>query len=213
MPNDSLKRLRMVQEQLIPRKIVDPSTLSAMQAVPRHEFVPIALQNSAYEDGPLPIGEGQTISQPYIVALMTQSAELTADSKVLEIGTGSGYQAAILSLIAKEIYSIERVPLLAEHAEKVLKRLHYQNVHLKVGDGSLGWSEMAPFDAILVTAGAPVVPQSLLSQLVENGRLIIPVGDEFGQRLLRYRKGTGGQFVIEPLEYVRFVPLIGQEGW
>lgn len=202
----------MVSEQLITRGIKDPLTLESMREVPRQVFVPEKLQMASYNDSPLPIEAGQTISQPYIVALMTEAAELDPDSKVLEIGTGSGYGAAVLSRIVKEVFTIERIPILAEHAEKCFKELEYQNIHVKVGDGSLGWYDESPYDAILVTAGAPVVPQSLLHQLKPGGRLVIPVGVSH-QRLIRFRKTDEEQYDEEVLELVRFVPLIGEEGW
>lgn len=207
------ERKRMVEQQLLRRGISDPSTLSSMLAVPRHDFVPVHLKGYAYNDGPLPIGEGQTISQPYIVALMTQSAELAPDAAVLEIGTGSGYAAAILSRIVKHVFTVERIPSLAHAAEICLHKLGYDNVEIKIGDGSLGWPEKGPFDAILVTAGAPVVPEALIKQLKEGGRLIIPVGDAYSQELLRVRKLPQGKISRETIEFVRFVPLIGEEGW
>jgi protein-L-isoaspartate(D-aspartate) O-methyltransferase len=211
--NFSKDRERMVQEQIIRRRISDPATLASMRQVPRDVFVPSTLRQYAYDDGPLPIGEGQTISQPYIVALMTQAAELNASSIVLEIGTGSGYAAAILSRIAKEVYTIERIRSLAEVAQHRFLELDYKNVHVKVGDGSLGWPEKGPFDAIIVTAGAPVVPASFLSQLKVGGRVIIPVGNTFTQELLRLRKTEQNTYLQEILELVRFVPLIGKQGW
>lgn len=203
----------MVREQLVPRGIRDAATLAAMETVPRHLFVPSDARSYAYSDGPLPIGEGQTISQPYIVALMTQAAELTPASIVLEIGTGSGYAAAVLSRIAQEVYTIERLPHLAERAEATLKEIEYQNVHIKVDDGTLGWAEKGPFDAIIVTAGAPTVPAAYVEQLKPSGRIIIPVGDSFAQHLLRLRKTKDNLYTQEILEYVRFVPLIGKNGW
>ena len=210
---ESILRKRMVDEQIKPRGIHDSATIKSMLEVPRHAFVPVELLPMAYNDGPLPIGDGQTISQPYIVALMTQAAELKPDSSVLDIGTGSGYAAAVLSRIVKEVCTIERIGSLSQNAEAKFKELGYSNIHTKVGDGTLGWSEKAPFDAIIVTAGAPVIPESLLGQLKVGGRLIIPVGDAFSQQLLRYRKGADNKFTREILEYVRFVPLIGKEGW
>lgn len=209
----SFLRQRMVREQLEPRGIDDPAALAAMRTVPRHLFVPISLANYAYSDSPLPIGEGQTISQPYIVALMTQAAQLNKSSKVLEIGTGSGYAAAILSCIAKQVYTVERIPELAEKAEKLFLELGYTNIKVLVGDGSLGWPENGPYDAIIVTAGAPVVPQSFLTQLNIGGKVIIPVGDSLSQQLLRLRKTKEGEYSRELLGLVRFVPLIGEQGW
>lgn len=206
------ERLRMVDEQLYKRDIRDPRVLEAMRSVPRHRFVPEEHRYMAYNDGPLPIGGGQTISQPYIVALMTQLLDLTGDEKVLEIGTGSGYQAAVLSHLAQEVYSVERDPRLAEHADQVLKALGLDNVHVQVGDGSLGIPEHAPYDAILVTAAAPDVPRVLLEQLADGGRLVIPVGGRLGQYLEKWwRKGS--EFSKDVLVPVAFVPLRGQYGW
>lgn len=210
---NAILRHRMVEEQIRRRNVTDPATLKSMEEVPRHLFVPPELHSVAYEDGPLPIGEEQTISQPYIVALMTQAAELTPQCSVLDIGTGSGYAAAVLSRIVKEVYTVERIASLSEKAVKVFQDLGYTNIHATVGDGTLGWPEKAPFNAIIVTAGAPVIPESLLHQLKADGRIIIPIGDTFGQQLLRYRKKSDGTFSQELLEYVRFVPLIGKEGW
>ncbi|MGA8164661.1 MAG: protein-L-isoaspartate(D-aspartate) O-methyltransferase [Waddliaceae bacterium] len=207
------KRKQMVEYQLIPRDIHDPATLESMAAVPRHCFVPSKLHHYAYEDGPLEIGYGQTISQPYIVALMTQAAEVESSSHVLEIGTGSGYAAAILSLIVQEVYTVERIPQLATQAQERFAQLGYDNIHVKVANGTLGWPEKAPFDAIIVTAGAPVIPESLLEQLKPAGRMVIPVGDAFSQELVRIRKSLTGKDHHEFLGPVRFVPLIGEEGW
>ncbi len=211
--DDHVLRQKMIEEQIKRRGVRDAVTLDAMSVVPRHEFVPTLLQGSAYEDTPLPIGLGQTISQPYIVALMTQSAELKPDDSVLEIGTGSGYAAAILSRIVKQVFTIERIDDLAQRAKAAYKRLGYNNIEVKSGDGTRGWADKGPFDAILVTAGAPIIPNSLKEQLKPSGRLIIPVGDAFSQRLLRIRKLEDNTFVEETVEYVRFVPLIGEEGW
>jgi protein-L-isoaspartate(D-aspartate) O-methyltransferase len=213
MMDDHVLRQKMIEEQIKRRGVKDAVTLDAMSVVPRHEFVPTLLQVSAYEDTPLPIGLGQTISQPYIVALMTQSAELKPDDSVLEIGTGSGYAAAILSRIVKKVFTIERIEDLAQRAKAAYKRLGYDNIEVKSGDGTRGWADKGPFDAILVTAGAPIIPNSLKEQLKPGGRLIIPVGDAFSQRLLRIRKLEDNTFVEETVEYVRFVPLIGEEGW
>lgn len=214
MGNDFLsQRLSMIEDQIRRRGVNDPATLSAMLEVPREQFVPLNLQKYAYADSPLNIGSGQTISQPYIVALMTQAAQLKPEDRALDIGTGSGYAAAILSRIVKDVYSIERIPELTMRAESVVKQLGYNNIYFKVGDGTLGWPEKAPFDAILVTAGAPVVPESLLDQLNIGGRVIIPVGDTFSQELLRLKKTPKGDFTKEILEFVRFVPLIGKQGW
>jgi protein-L-isoaspartate(D-aspartate) O-methyltransferase len=208
-------RERMVATQIEARGIADPLVLEAMRAVPRERFVPAALARFAYEDRPLPIGEGQTISQPYIVAVMTRAAGLKLGARVLEIGTGSGYGAAVLSRIAAEVYTVERVGALAEEARERLARLGYANVHVLEGDGTLGWAEHAPYDAIVVTAGGPRVPQALLSQLAAGGgRLIMPVGPGAGhQRLVRVTRTDAQEYQYEDLEEVAFVPLIGAEGW
>ena len=206
------ERERMVEEQLIRRGIVDERVLEAMRRVPRHLFVPEHLRHLAYRDSPLPIGEGQTISQPYIVALMTQALELKGSEKVLEIGTGSGYQAAILSLLAREVYTVERILSLARRAERILARLGYTNVRVKVGDGSLGWPEHAPYEAIIVTAATEQVPPPLREQLADGGRLVAPVGGRWSQTLIRLRR-RGDQFVREHLTAVVFVPLVGEYGW
>lgn len=210
---EALLRREMVENQLERRGITDRYTLDAMMHVPRHHFVPSSMQVHAYVDSPLVIGKGQTISQPYIVALMTQSAECDPSSKVLDIGTGSGYAAAVFAHFCHEVYSIERIPQLAEEAKERFQTLNYDNIHVKIGDGTLGWEEHAPYDAIVVTAGAPVLPQSLVGQLKDGGKLIIPVGDSTFQKLVRYRKQEDGTLSEEVLEYVRFVPLIGEEGW
>jgi len=210
--NLEAQRKRMVETQLIPRGIHDPLVLKAMGEVPREEFVPKDLRESAYGDNPLPIGEGQTISQPYIVALMTEALELKGAEKVLEIGTGSGYQAAVLAEIAGEVYSVERVAPLSEKAKQILERLGYDNIHFKVFNGTLGWPEHSPYAAIMVTAGAPEIPEPLIEQLAEGGRLIIPVGDSLGQDLLKIRK-VNGEPVTEDLGAVRFANLIGEYGW
>jgi len=207
----SKARLEMVEQQLRRRGIRDPRVLQTMAEVPRHLFVPEPWRFSAYADGPLPIGENQTISQPYIVALMSEALELTGAETVLEIGTGSGYQAAILSRLAQKVYSIEILPTLAETARLLLTHLGYGNVTVIVGDGNFGWKEGAPYDAIIVTAAAPQIPQALLDQLAEGGRMVLPVvvdGDE--QHLLRLRK-QGDRITREDLGAVRFVPLVGSE--
>jgi len=195
------------------RGITDPVVCEAMLAVPREAFLPDDLQAAAYQDGPLPIGFQQTISQPLIVAMMTEALDLDADDRVLEIGTGSGYAAAVLSEIAKQVYSVERIAELAETATTRLNRLGYANVHVKQGDGTLGWPEHAPYDAIVVTAGGPEAPQSLLAQLSIGGRLVIPVGESRRQQLLRYDKTGSESYEIRDLGSVRFVPLVGDEGW
>jgi len=205
-------RMNMVETQLRKRGIKDPLVLDAMQKVPRHEFVPAEHEKNAYLDGPLPIGLGQTISQPYMVAVMSEALKLKQGERVLEIGTGSGYQAAILAEIAGEVYSVERHGVLALRAENSLENLGYANIHIKVGDGTLGWPEEAPFDAIIVTAGAPFVSETLKTQLKDGGRLVIPVGSRWVQELLRITK-EGNSFVQEDLLGCVFVPLVGEEGW
>ncbi len=204
-------RKKMVETQLIPRGIKDKKVIEAFLTVPREKFVPENLKESAYDDTPLPIGEGQTISQPYIVALMTELLQLKGREKVLEIGTGSGYQAAILSEIGCEVYSVERIPSLAKRAGKILQQLGYI-VKIKIGDGTLGWEEYAPYDGIIVTAAGPKIPQSLLTQLKEGGRIIMPVGDLFTQDLIRITK-VKGKFIKENFGGCQFVPLKGKEGW
>jgi len=211
--NFDLKRRRMVEEQIIGRGIRNQAVLHSMLSVPRHLFVPDSLWEKAYHDGPLPIGRGQTISQPYVVALMAEALEPSPLDRVLEIGTGSGYGAAVLSLIVAAVYTLERHEALARQAESVFQDLNYNNIEVIIGDGTKGWPAEAPFDGIVVTAGAPDVPMSLLSQLVTGGRLIIPVGTQGQQDLLRLRKRADGKFVRESLGPVRFVPLIGEEGW
>ncbi len=206
------EREKMIQQQIAARGINNPRVLEAFLRVPRHEFVPAALRDEAYADYPLPIGEGQTISQPFIVALMTQALALEGEEKVLEIGLGSGYQAAILACLAKEVFSIELRPSLAREGEKKLKELGFFNIQVKVGDGSLGWPEKAPFHAIIVTAAAPQVPPPLLEQLTEGGRLVIPLGPRGRQNLLRITKRKG-ELVKEDLGACVFVPLIGEYGW
>lgn len=212
MDNFEFQRQQMVETQLEPRGINDPTVLNAFLKVPRHEFVPADLQNEAYADYPLPIGKNQTISQPFIVALMTQAAQLKEVDKILEIGTGSGYQAAILAEICEKVYSIERIESLAKRAQEVLRRLHYQNIQIKIGDGSKGWKQYAPYDAIIVTAAGFTVPKSLLQQLEDGGRLIIPLGGLYLQELFRLTK-KGEYLQKENLGSVRFVPLIGEEGF
>jgi protein-L-isoaspartate(D-aspartate) O-methyltransferase len=210
--NDAQVKSReaMVKNQLMAGGISDPNVLEAMKEVPRHEFVPLAMRPFAYADGPLPIGHGQTISQPFIVAYMTQALELTKDDTVLEVGTGSGYQAAILGKMVKEVYTIEIVPPLAESAKEVLDRLGFKNVHVKEGDGYLGWPEKAPFDAIIVTCAPDHVPEPLVSQLKEGGRLVIPVGEKGGiQQLVVLRKKDGKILQQNKLD-VRFVPMTGK---
>jgi protein-L-isoaspartate(D-aspartate) O-methyltransferase len=205
-------RDRMIQDQLISRGIRDPRVLQAMAKVPRHRFVGDDLKSEAYEDHPLPIGYEQTISQPYIVAYMTEALELTNTERVLEIGTGSGYQTAILAELSKEVYSIERVEALLLMAKQALAELGYTNICFKVFDGTLGWKDRGPFDAIVVTAAAPTIPQPLLEQLSDSGRLIIPVGAKVSQELVKIRK-KDGNFIREELGGVRFVSLVGAYGW
>jgi len=206
------ERQRMVEEQIISRGIRDERVLAAMRKVLRHEFLPEAIRGNAYVDQALPIGEGQTMSQPYMVALMTQLLELTGTERVLEIGTGSGYQAAVLAELAGKVYTVERIKTLAERARAVLDRLGYRSVALKVYDGTYGWKEMSPFDAIIVTAGAPHIPEALVEQLGEGGRMVIPVGDRYGQRLMKVVKTAGGVISEHSVPCV-FVPLIGNHGW
>ncbi len=208
----SKARLKMVEEQIVARGIKDPRVIEAMKKVPRHLFVEEALQGQAYGDHPLPIGEKQTISQPYMVALMTEALLLEGKEKVLEIGTGSGYQAAILAELAEKVFSIERIRSLAIRARELLYRLGYYNFEIKIFDGTLGWVEESPFDAIIVTAGAPEIPQSLIDQLAPGGRLVIPVGDAYVQELIRVTK-TGEGLKKEELGGCRFVKLIGKYGW
>ncbi|HPN66789.1 MAG TPA: protein-L-isoaspartate(D-aspartate) O-methyltransferase [Candidatus Omnitrophota bacterium] len=209
---DALLRESMVEEQLIPRGINDRRVLDAMRKVPRHLFVPDSGLENAYGDHPMPIGEGQTISQPYIVALMTQSLGLKGTEKVLEIGTGSGYQAAILSLLSKEVYSIDRYGDLSQKAGETLGKLAFTNIKLMTGDGTEGWKEFAPYDAIIVTAATPSIPQPLLDQLTEHGRIVVPVGGSFSQTLMLARKEAGG-IIREEICGCVFVPLVGKYGW
>jgi protein-L-isoaspartate(D-aspartate) O-methyltransferase len=210
---DEAQRLRrlnaMVDGQIEGRGVTDPATLAAMREVPRWEFVPPHLRDRAFEDNPLPIGEGQTISQPYIVAYMTAALELQPGDRVLEVGTGSGYQAAVLAEIAAEVYTIEIVEPLGERARETLERLGYENVHVRLGDGYRGWPEEAPFDAIIVTCAPDCVPQPLLDQLGEGGRLVVPVGCRYPQMLMRYTR-RGETFEEEELEPVLFVPMTGE---
>lgn len=203
----------MVEGQIIARGIRDRRVIEAMLKIPRHIFVEEAMASQAYNDKPLPIGEKQTISQPYMVALMTELLELTGKEKVLEIGTGSGYQAAVLATLANRVYTVERIRPLALKARKALDSLRLLNVNIKISDGTLGWREEAPFDAILVTAGAPDIPPELVDQLAVNGRLIIPVGDLYEQTLVRIIKREDGSLLRENSIGCRFVKLIGRNGW
>ncbi len=205
-------RNEMVARQIRARGILSPRVLGAMASVARHEFVPTEAQASAYSDEPLPIGGGQTISQPYMVALMTDALLLSGAERVLEIGGGCGYQAAILSLLAREVIVVELQPALARTSRERLARLGYCNVHVEEGDGSLGWPVGAPYDAILVSAAAPAIPPPLLEQLAEDGRLVIPVGGSDRQDLLRLTKRQSG-LAQESLCACRFVPLLGRYGW
>lgn len=206
------KRARMVEEQLRARGIRDERVLSAMGKVPREEFISAADADNAYGDYPLPIGAGQTISQPYIVASMVEALELQPEDRVLEVGTGTGYQAAILGELADEVWSIERHAELAEKARETLQRLGYSNVHVMTGDGSLGLPEHAPYNKILVAAAAPHTPETLVAQLAEGGRLVVPVGSRTEQQVLVVRK-IGDQTAVTPREGCRFVPLVGEHGW
>jgi protein-L-isoaspartate(D-aspartate) O-methyltransferase len=207
MPNPTTARQRMVDSQLRDRGVSDPRVLDAMRSVPRHEFVPEPYRAQAYEDHPLPIGDGQTISQPYIVALMLESLQLTPGDKVLEVGTGSGYVTALLAELAAQVFSIERHPALAERARNVLAALGYANVRVFTGDGALGLPACAPFDAILVSAAALHVPPALLSQLREGGRMIIPIGSSDSQQL-QFIRMVNGKPLNSPREHVRFVPQV-----
>ena len=205
-------REKMVKKQLIPRGISDPEVLKAMAKIPRERFIDASLRAEAYSDHPLPIGHGQTISQPYIVALMTEGLQLTGVEKTMELGTGSGYQAAILAELSARVFTIERIKPKQERARKILNELGYTNILFKVFNGTLGWEEHAPYDAIMVTAGAPAVPESLLNQLAEGGRLLIPVGDRHSQELIRLTK-KGKNLIRRSFGGCRFVSLIGEQGW
>ena len=206
------ERGHMVESQLVRRGIKDRRVLDAMHQVPRHLFIPMDMRDLAYCDGPLPIGQGQTISQPYIVALMTELLELTGQEKVLELGTGSGYQAAILSRLVSQVYSMERHAALAEQAEKVFAQLGYGNIVISVGDGTLGWPEYSPYEAIIVTAAAPDIPRPLTDQLADGGRLVAPVGSRWSQVLAKVKR-QGETLTKEHLTAVAFVPLVGKYGW
>ncbi|MDP8248137.1 MAG: protein-L-isoaspartate(D-aspartate) O-methyltransferase [Candidatus Tritonobacter lacicola] len=212
MTGDRWRRERedMVARQLMARDIRNERVLEAFRAVPRHEFVPPDMRSGAYADHPLPIGSGQTISQPYMVALMTQCLELTGGERVLEIGTGSGYQAAILAVLAREVYTVERHESLAMRASPLLDV--YPNVHVKVGDGTEGWPEHAPYDGIIVTAGAPEAPPPLMDQLADGGRLVIPVGGSFSQTLMVFTR-RGKRCDKRTVCGCVFVPLVGKHGW
>ncbi len=207
-PDWEQQRQKMVQEQLKGRDIVDPKVLKAIQKVPRHRFVPDFYQDLAYKDRALPIAQGQTISQPYIVALMTQLADIDPEDRVLEIGTGSGYQAAVLAELSQEVYTIEIVPKLAKQAKETLQGLDFEQVRVKQGDGFQGWPEHAPFDAILVTCAPPEIPAPLLEQLAPEGRLVIPVGERW-QELKVVHKTRDGDLREQIVTSVRFVPMTG----
>lgn len=209
----TVARRRMVEQQIVARGLDEPRLIDALNRVPRHLFVDEGLRGHAYADGSLPIGHKQTISQPYMVAAMTAALELQGQERVLEIGTGSGYQTAILALLAKRVYSIERIAPLAARARKVLDQLQISNVNIKIADGTLGWKDQAPFAGILVAAGAPEVPQEYLLQLAVGGKLVLPVGGYNQQHLLRITRLEDDQFKREELMGCRFVPLIGAAGW
>jgi protein-L-isoaspartate(D-aspartate) O-methyltransferase len=205
-------RDQMVSTQLIPRGIKDKRVLVAMRKVPRHAFVSEDLWYAAYDDMALQIGSGQTISQPYMVAIMTELMALEGSERVLEIGTGSGYQTAVLAELSNEVFSIERIEPLSANAEKILLRLGYDNIHLTIGDGTLGWPEKGPFDRVLVTAGAPEVPDTFKAQLKEEGILVAPVGNQYSQQLVKAQK-INDRLVIQYHTPCVFVPLIGKYGW
>lgn len=207
-----LLRQKMVSDQLASRGINNSKVLGAFKTVPRELFVPESLQECAYQDSPLPIGSGQTISQPYIVALMTELLEAEAEDKVLEVGTGSGYQAAILLNIGAKVYGVERYLNLAEQAKEKINSLGY-SIKMKIGDGSLGWPDFAPYDKIIVTAAAPKLPGSLLEQLKVGGKLVIPVGPRFGQELMKVEKVKKDKFSSKVICGCVFVPLVGKQGW
>ena len=211
-PRMARERERMVEEQLVRRGITDERVLAAMRRVPRHLFVQEALRDRAYGDHPLPIGEEQTISQPYIVGLMTSLLELTGREKVLDVGTGSGYQTAVLAVLARRVCSIERLPRLAERARATLEALGYDNVWVRVGNGALGWPDEAPFDRILVAAGGPAVPPPLFQQLVEGGRLVLPIGDAENQTLTVVDNDRG-RMRTRAVGDCKFVKLVGKYAW
>ncbi len=210
--SDESLRSKMVEEQLEKRGINDNSLLAAFRKVPRHEFVEILQKKYAYTDSPILLEKGQTISQPYMVALMTQALSLNKDCKVLEIGTGSGYQTAILAELALKVFSVEYIESLLEKAKSVLNRLNYSNIEFALGDGSLGWKEVAPFDRIVVTCGAPSMPEPLLEQLANSGKMVIPVGSRFSQDLMLVEKNNLG-IAEKSICGCMFVPLVGKYGW
>lgn len=209
----SVARRRMVENQIISRNITDEAVLSTMLNTPRHLFVDEGLRPHAYSDASLPIGEKQTISQPFMVAAMTQALELKGHERILEIGTGSGYQTAVLSPLVSRVFTIERIASLAGRARRVFDQLRLTNINLKVGDGTIGWRDQAPFDGIIVTAGAPEVPTEFLDQLAVGAPLVVPVGPLDRQVLLRLVRTEDGRFTREELMDCRFVPLIGEKGW
>lgn len=213
MKDYTISRRRMVEEQIVARGVTDPRVIDAMLKVPRHKFVEEALAGKAYQDAPLPIGEKQTISQPYMVAVMSEALMLDGSETVLEVGTGSGYQAAVLALLAERVFSLERIPSLARRARKVLDSNGFSKVNIRLADGTVGWPAMAPFDGIIVTAGAPKVPQEYLDQLSIGGRLVIPVGDRDSQVLMRITRVGQFDYKEEKMFGCRFVPLIGNQGW
>lgn len=213
MKDYTISRRRMVEEQVIARGVTDPRVIDAMLKVPRHKFVEEALAGKAYQDAPLPIGEKQTISQPYMVAVMSEALMLDGSERVLEVGTGSGYQAAVLALLADRVFSLERIPSLARRARKILDDNGFSKVNIRLADGTVGWQGMGPFDGIIVTAGAPKVPQEYLDQLSLGGRLIIPVGDRESQILMRITRVGEAEYKEEKMLGCRFVPLIGNQGW
>lgn len=213
MKDFTIARRRMVEKQVIARGVKDPRVIDAMLRVPRHRFVEEALADQAYQDAPLPIGEKQTISQPYMVAVMTEALQLKGSETVLEVGTGSGYQAAVLALLADRVFSLERISTLARRARRTLDENGFSKVNIRLADGTLGWRDMAPFDGILVTAGAPGIPQDYLDQLTVGGRLVIPVGDRASQVLVRVTRVAEGEYREEEMLSCRFVPLIGSQGW
>jgi len=204
------KRLQMVKDQIEARAVEDPKVLKAMMEIPRHLFVPEGLKNRAYDDNPLPIGEGQTISQPYIVALMTEILSLKGDEKVLEVGTGSGYQAAVLSKIVREVYTIEIKPLLFRQAGKRIKKLGFRNIKTKEGDGYFGWEEYAPFNCIMITAAVNHIPPPLLKQLKDGGKMVLPLGSPFGFQNLVLVTKHGSNYTLKGITGVLFVPMTGE---
>ena len=206
------RREKMVRQQIEMRGITDPDVLAAMRRVPRHLFVSDALKDQAYGDFPLPIGEQQTISQPFIVAEMTQALEIGKDDRVLEIGTGSGYQAAVLAEIAYRVYTIERIRSLYVQTRSLLDKLKYHNIIMRCSDGTMGWKDESPFDAIIVTAGSPRIPEPLVEQMAEGGRMVVPVGDQHAQDLIKITRDSEGTHQTS-LGGCRFVKLVGKQGW